>query len=280
MILLLILPKKLSGEYRVFRQSLILLSQVSNICPICGNPSGPGQIFTENNHHLLIDFAKSLDSRLANPKVFEGKICGKEEPMAVKLLLLESPEKENSFENECQIMRTFAKRDNFVHYHDYAISKSQQRGYLVMEKCQATLQDVIYKKFPLPKEDGKTDEEMMISLMRQILHAMASLFNGASPVVHRDLKPDNIFLQRKPREGVWLAKIGDFGLSKVFEESSSLSTHHWGHLNFAAPELLRCINDGTEISFSPAQWHAIDIFALGCCFAQLLMGKHIFGVCR
>ena len=253
---------------------------MSNLCSTCQQCLQPGQIFTSHNNHVIIDYQKPLDCNSGDSKVFEGKICGNDDPVAVKIFVLESKEKELSFENECLIMQTFAKRDNFVHFHDFAISGSGQRkGYLVMEKCEATFQDIIDDKFYFPVEDGLTKELQLIMFMKQILTALSLLATSVNPVAHRDLKPDNIFIKENKREGKWLAKIGDFGLGKNLLENTRtrLTTRCWGHLNYLAPELLDCIQNKTQMLFSISEWHAIDMFALGCCFSEIITGKHLFG---
>lgn len=46
-------------------------------------------------------------------------------------------------------------------------------------------------------------------------------------IIHRDLKPANIFLHRDP-EGNFVAKILDFGISKVFETNNNFTLTHAG----------------------------------------------------
>lgn len=41
------------------------------------------------------------------------------------------------------------------------------------------------------------------------------------PVIHRDLKSLNVFLMRK--EGKWIAKVADFGLSRSHEANMMTS---------------------------------------------------------
>ena len=115
-----------------------------------------------------------MDSESGEPKIFEGKICGNEEVVAVKLFSLESQEKESKFENECSIMQKLEKNDSFVHFHDFAISgDSPKRGYLVMEKCEGTFLDIIHNKFAFPLDDGETKEGQLVKFMRQVFTALS-----------------------------------------------------------------------------------------------------------
>ncbi|KAF3760171.1 regulation of cpc-1 function in response to amino acid starvation [Cryphonectria parasitica EP155] len=76
--------------------------------------------------------------------------------------------------------------------------------YISMEYCdKRTLRDLI-------TNDLLTDKTEVWRLFRQILQGLAHI-HGLN-VVHRDLKPDNIFISVGP-DGVNNVKIGDFGLA-------------------------------------------------------------------
>ncbi len=53
------------------------------------------------------------------------------------------------------------------------------------------------------------DEDEVMNLIIQILLALECMHSNM--ILHRDLKPDNIFLSTKGK-----LKIGDFGISRVF----------------------------------------------------------------
>jgi serine/threonine protein kinase len=91
-----------------------------------------------------------------------------------------------------------------------------------------------------------------------------------SGVVHRDLKPTNIFLH-KDREGNAVAKILDFGVSKILEEEKSTS------LTIAGTVL------GSPLYMSPEQAMGApgidgrtDIFAFGSILFEALSGRRAF----
>ena len=56
-------------------------------------------------------------------------------------------------------------------------------------------------------------------------------------IMHKDLKPENIFLSKKG-----IVKIGDFGISQVMdqaiEESTNLSKKRQCTIYYASPELV------------------------------------------
>ena len=84
-------------------------------------------------------------------------------------------------------------------------------------------------------------------------------------VLHRDLKPDNLFLTKS---GV---KVLDFGIAKAVEDAERTSAltkegHVAGTAAYMAPEVWR----GDEPSAKS------DVYALGMTMAELLLGRHPF----
>jgi formylglycine-generating enzyme required for sulfatase activity/tRNA A-37 threonylcarbamoyl transferase component Bud32 len=86
--------------------------------------------------------------------------------------------------------------------------------------------------------DKQLDHEQKESLLRQILEGI--LFLHSQGIIHRDLKPQNILIVN--RNGKYIPKITDFGISKKLDENkSSIFTNSLagaGTLSFASPEQL------------------------------------------
>jgi serine/threonine protein kinase len=66
--------------------------------------------------------------------------------------------------------------------------------------------------------DGHFDEEQAALYFVDILHGLAYLHQHH--VCHRDLKPENILLDARG-----IAKVGDFGVSHIFEKESEIGVH-------------------------------------------------------
>lgn len=90
-------------------------------------------------------------------------------------------------------------------------------------------------------------------------------------VVHGDLKPDNVLVQKRPRNGLYTAKLIDFDDSYLAGEPPEPGTVG-GDTLYGAPEFLRYIQDepGTDGS---ALTTAVDMFALGLMLHEYLTGQ-------
>jgi hypothetical protein len=136
--------------------------------------------------------------------------------------------------------------------------------YLTMELLEGeTLRDRM-------KRSGVTPGEA-IRIVIQCAAALAA--SHRKGVVHRDLKPDNIFLLQRGAEDLFV-KLLDFGIAKVMDEPTG---SEGGHKTRAGSVL------GTPAYMSPEQCdgrgnidHRADIYALGMVLYEMLCGRVAF----
>jgi len=135
-------------------------------------------------------------------------------------------------------------------------------AYLVMELLEGeTLDRRLARSGVLAIADA-------LHIVRQVAKALCVAH--ARGVIHRDLKPDNIFLVRDPEVvGGERAKILDFGIAKlVGAHRTRLDAAVLGTPAFMSPEQCRG---------SPEVDQHSDIYALGCVLFALVTGRAPFG---
>uniref|UniRef100_A0A0E0FQ59 mitogen-activated protein kinase n=1 Tax=Oryza nivara TaxID=4536 RepID=A0A0E0FQ59_ORYNI len=129
--------------------------------------------------------------------------------------------------------------------------------YIIFELMESDLHQVI------KANDDLTPEHHQFFLY-QLLRGMKYIH--AASVFHRDLKPKNILANADCK-----VKICDFGLARVsFDDTPSAIfwTDYVATRWYRAPELCG--------SFFSKYTPAIDIWSVGCIFAEMLMGKPLF----
>ena len=121
--------------------------------------------------------------------------------------------------------------------------------------------------------DGELQARGMIpyhEAVDYILQACAAVGEAhAAGIIHRDLKPGNLFLAREPDDGRVLLKVLDFGISKMIDEESKLTSAGMtmGTALYMSPEQLR----------SAAKVDArSDIWSLGIILYELVCGSPPF----
>mmetsp|Transcript_18672 Transcript_18672/g.17787 ORF Transcript_18672/g.17787 Transcript_18672/m.17787 type:complete len:201 (+) Transcript_18672:250-852(+) len=99
-----------------------------------------------------------------------------------------------------------------------------------------------------PKKENFSEKDIK-KIMRQCIRGLNYLhING---IVHRDIKPQNILITDRKK-----VKLGDFGVSHLFEEDNDKISKTEGTYHFMAPE---CCDPDVD-SFSGK---AADVWALG-----------------
>jgi serine/threonine-protein kinase len=115
------------------------------------------------------------------------------------------------------------------------------------------------------EEGGPFSVERVVRLALQVCDGLMAAHEGPEPVVHRDLKLENLMLT-KDRAGAEMVKVLDFGIAKIAEREADSRLTTVGTLGtpgYAAPEQLRAEKvDGRT-----------DLFAFGVILYALLTGR-------
>lgn len=98
---------------------------------------------------------------------------------------------------------------------------------------------------------------------RQILKGLVYLHSQIPPIIHRDIKCDNIFINGAHGE----VKIGDMGTAKMkFGKKYTII----GTPEFMAPEMYE------EKGYN----EKVDIYAFGMCLLEMVTGEYPYGECK
>jgi len=126
--------------------------------------------------------------------------------------------------SEVNILRDLT-HPNIVQYYDRIIDKSSQKIYIIMEYCEGGDLAMIIRRSR--KQQDHIAEDVIWKILMQISLGLYQCHRRLQPhkinngqpqsasdlpqkILHRDLKPGNIFLDANSN-----VKIGDFGLARV-----------------------------------------------------------------
>jgi serine/threonine-protein kinase len=150
-----------------------------------------------------------------------------------------------------------------VHLYDYGIS-ADGTFYYVMELLEGFNLERLVKRF------GPQPAERVVHILHQVCCSLAEAH--ANGLIHRDVKPANIFVTRLPMAAD-LVKVMDFGLVKPaappHPDVARLTAvgSAPGTPAFIAPESVLDAARGD---------HRIDLYSLGCVAYWLLTGRLVF----
>jgi len=125
--------------------------------------------------------------------------------------------------------------------------------YFVTELMETDLHRVIYS-------GQKLSDEHIQYFLYQLIRGM--LYMHSANVMHRDLKPNNVLVNKDCK-----LKICDLGLARGFEEEDDIKTTYVVTRWYRAPEVILKASEYTK---------AIDMWAVGCIFAELLGRTPLF----
>uniref|UniRef100_A0A4X1TJE6 Cyclin-dependent kinase 8 n=1 Tax=Sus scrofa TaxID=9823 RepID=A0A4X1TJE6_PIG len=161
------------------------------------------------------------------------------------------------------------KHPNVISLQKVFLSHADRKVWLLFDYAEHDLWHIIkfHRASKANKKPVQLPRGMVKSLLYQILDGIHYLH--ANWVLHRDLKPANILVMGEgPERG--RVKIADMGFARLFNsplkplaDLDPVVVTFW----YRAPELLLGARHYTK---------AIDIWAIGCIFAELLTSEPIF----
>lgn len=171
---------------------------------------------------------------------------------AVKVLspgIVQNPQVVARFEREMAILKRM-RHPHIVRY--FGGGKSGGRRFFAMEYMPGgSVEELIKKKGKIPWEDAL---EILIQL------AKALEFAHGKGVIHRDLKPGNLFICK---DGT--VKLGDFGIARDTDATALTAAGRTvGTYAYMAPE---------QIAGKPPISPKTDLYALGCVGFEMLTGR-------
>ena len=190
--------------------------------------------------------------------VYEVEHLGVGKRLAIKMLhahYARQPEAVKRFAREARAAAAIG-HPNIVEVIDTGVHQSEP--YMVMELLRGeTLAERLARATPITTRE-------VCSVIGCILSALASAH--AKGIVHRDMKPENVFLAEYA--GATTVKLLDFGVSKFRHEAGTLfETTQEG------------LPVGTPAYMAPEQWmgrrdidHRADLFAVGVMLYEMLTG--------
>ncbi|KAJ7022033.1 kinase-like domain-containing protein [Mycena alexandri] len=186
--------------------------------------------------------------------VFKGRSRTTNEIVALKEINLDAEEGTPSTAiREISLMKEL-KHVNIVRLHD--VIHTETKLILIFEFCEQDL-----KKYMDQHGDrGALDPATVRSFMFQLLKG--TNFCHENQVLHRDLKPQNLLINRKGE-----LKLGDFGLARAFGVPVNTFSNEVVTLWYRAPDVL--LGSRTYST-------SIDVWSCGCIFAEMISGVPLF----
>ncbi|KAM9408934.1 serine/threonine-protein kinase WNK2 isoform 3-T3 [Pholidichthys leucotaenia] len=162
------------------------------------------------------------------------------------------------FKEEAEMLKAL-QHPNIVRFYDFFESpvKGRRCIVLVTELMTSGTLKTYLKRFKVMKP------KVLRSWCRQILKGLHFLHTRTPPIIHRDLKCDNIFITG-PTGSV---KIGDLGLATLKRASFAKSVI--GTPEFMAPEMYEEHYD-----------EAVDVYAFGMCMLEMATSEYPYSECQ
>ncbi|MFD6451713.1 protein kinase domain-containing protein [Nocardia sp. NPDC055165] len=194
--------------------------------------------------------------------VWRGYDIVLDRPVAIKRIRVDQVETGELAKEFTERFRREARVTARIRHHgvpqvyDAVLDASFENVYLVMELIDGvTLRDYL-----------DPDAQLPLSWVAAVTAQIATVLSHAHalPVVHRDLKPDNVLLTRDGS-----VKVIDFGIAAILDQSAAKITRtgqQIGTLRYMSPERIH------DHPVTPRS----DLYSLGCLMHEMVVGKPLF----
>ncbi|KAK4402458.1 putative serine/threonine-protein kinase WNK2 [Sesamum angolense] len=158
--------------------------------------------------------------------------------------------------SEVHLLKTLKHKNIIKFYNSWVDTKNEHVNFITEIFTSGTLRQ--YRK-----KHKHVDVRALKKWSRQILEGLSYLHSHDPPVIHRDLKCDNIFVNGNQGE----VKIGDLGLAAILQQARAAHSVI-GTPEFMAPELYE--EEYNEL---------VDIYAFGMCLLELVTLEYPYVEC-
>ncbi|KAL0347711.1 UNVERIFIED_CONTAM: putative serine/threonine-protein kinase WNK4 [Sesamum calycinum] len=170
--------------------------------------------------------------------------------------VLQSPQDLEKLYSEVHLVRQL-KHENVIKFYDSWIDEKKKTINMITELfTSGSLRQ--YRK-----KHKTVDMKAIKNWARQILQGLDYLHSQIPPVIHRDLKCDNILVNGNQGE----VKIGDLGLATILQQPTAKSVI--GTPEFMAPELYE--EEYNEL---------VDIYSFGMCLLEMVTLDYPYSECK
>ncbi|XP_022761915.1 probable serine/threonine-protein kinase WNK10 isoform X1 [Durio zibethinus] len=169
--------------------------------------------------------------------------------------LLQTPEQLERLYSEAHLLKSL-KHENIIKFYSSWVDDKNKTINMITELF--TSGSLRYRK-----KHKNVDMKAIKNWTRQILGGLHYLHSHNPPIIHRDLKCDNIFVNGNNGE----VKIGDLGLATVMQQPTARSVI--GTPEFMAPEL-----------YDEEYNELVDLYSFGLCMLEMVTCEYPYNECK